>query len=104
MLRQQLLRVSVRLFHVPEAGEMLFLQNRFRVRFHSGGQRQRKKSFSILGIRLLALHGKLAGSSESITEMAHALRIRAAVNPLQEFLFVQKKIASQHTLTSLILT
>ena len=77
---------------------MPFLENRFRVRFHSGGQGQRKKGFSILGICFLALRGKFAGASHGIAEMAHALGIRAAVNPVQEFLFVQEEIAGQHAL------
>src|SRR5216684_4405238 len=67
-------------------------------RFHSGGQRQRKKGFSILGICFLALPGKFAGASHGIAKMAHALRIGAAVNPVQEFLFVQEKIAGQYAL------
>src|SRR6267378_959819 len=98
MLRQQFLRISVSFFHLLEAGEMPFLQNRFHIRFHSGGKRQRKKGFSIVGICFLALPGKFAGASESIAKMAHAPRIRAAVNPTQEFLFVQEKIAGQYAL------
>src|SRR5260370_81295 len=100
MLRQQFLRISVSFFHLREAGEMPFLQNRFRIRFHSGGKRQRKKGFSIVGICFLALPGKFAGASESIAKMAHAPRIRAAVNPMQEFLFVQEKTAGQYALAA----
>src|SRR5258708_12074920 len=98
MLRQQFLRISVSFFHLLEAGEMPFLQNRFRIRFHSGGKRKRKKGFSIVGICFLALPGKFPGASESIAKMAHAPRIRAAVNPMQEFLFVPEKIAGQYPL------
>src|SRR6267143_6578518 len=98
MLRQQFLRISVSFFHLLEAGEMPFLQNRFRIPFNSGGKRQCKKGFSIVGICFLALPGKFAGASESIAKMAHAPQIRAAVNPTQEFLFVQEKIAGQYAL------
>src|SRR5258708_2652542 len=98
MLRQQFLRISVSFFHLLEAGEMPFLQNRFRIRFHSGGKRQRKKGFSIVGICFLPLPVKFAAASDSIAKMAHAPRIRAALDPMQEFLFVQEKIAGQYAL------
>src|SRR4029077_8802034 len=98
MLRKQFLRISVSFFHLLEAGDMPFLQNRFRIRFHSGGKRERKKGFSIVGICFLALPGKFAGAGESVAKMVHAPRIRTAVNPMQEFLFVQEKIAGQYAL------
>src|SRR5882762_1079328 len=35
--------------------------------------------------------------------MAHALRVRAAVNAVQKFLFVEEKIAGQHALAGQLL-
>src|SRR6202030_1188813 len=98
MLCQQFLRISVSFFHVLEAGEMPFLQNRFRIGFHSGGKRQRKKGFSILRICFLTCAVKYAAAIKSVAKMAHAPRIGAAVNPMQEFVFVQEKIAGQYAL------
>src|SRR5258707_2641680 len=82
---------------------MPLLQNRFGVRFHAGGQRESQQGFSVAGIGFLTLAGKLAGASESIETTAMALRIGAAVNAMQEFLFVEEKVASQHALAGQLL-
>src|SRR5258705_12021971 len=103
MLGQQLLGVGIRFLHALQALEMPFLQNRFGVRFHSGGQGQSEQGFSVAGIGFLALAGKLAGASESLAKTAHALRVRAAVNAMKKFLFVEEKIAGQHALAGQLL-
>src|SRR5260370_2701242 len=82
---------------------MFFLQNRFCVRLHSSGQRQHEKRFSIRRICFLAIPGEFAGASYSIAKMAHPLRVRATLNPVQEFLFVQEKIAGQYALAGQLL-
>jgi len=85
----------VSFFHLLEAGEMPFLQNRFRIdSFRRQASAQRRASPSL---------DLFSGAPRQVRErehreMAHALRIRAAVNPTQEFLFVQKKIAGQYAL------
>src|SRR6266850_4845623 len=103
MLGQQLLGVGVRFLHALQAFEMPFLQNRFGVRFHTGGQGQSEQGFSVAGIGFLTLAGKLASASESVAKTAHALWVRAAVNAMQEFLFVEEKIAGQHSLAGQLL-
>jgi hypothetical protein len=49
-------------------------------------------------ICFLALPSKFAGASQRFAEMAHTLRIWPAVNPVQESLFVQEKVAGQYAL------
>ena len=56
-LRQQLFRVFVSLLHALQGFEMLLFQNRQGVRFHAGGQRQRKQTLVVLGIAMEAILG-----------------------------------------------
>src|ERR1700730_14011606 len=82
---------------------MFLLYSRFLGRFHSGGQCQGEKSLSIPRIRFLSLPSKFAGTSQRLAEMAHTLRIWPAVNPVQESLFVQEKVAGQYALKGQLL-
>src|SRR6267378_4262212 len=103
MLSQQLLGIGVRFLHALQAFKMPFLQNRFGVRFHSGGQRESQQGFSVARVGFLPFAGKLAGASESLAKTAHTLRVRAAVNAMKKFLFVEEKIAGQHALAGQLL-
>jgi hypothetical protein len=77
---------------------MPLLKDRFRVRFHSSGEGQGKESLAVLRVGFLTFSGQLTGLSQCFAEMAHTLRIRPAVNPVQEFLFVSEKVAGQYAL------
>jgi len=90
MLRQQFLACPL-LFHLLEAGEMPFCRS-IPHPIHSAASVS-AEGFSIVGICFLALPGKFGGREREHPKMAHAPLIRAAVNPTQEFLFVQEKIA-----------
>jgi len=77
-----------------------FLAESFRIRFHSGGKRQRKKGFSIVGNFVFwALPGKFAGREPRASrKWLMPPRIGAAVIPRRNFFFIQEKIAGQYAL------